>query len=85
MAEFVYTLCAATSIICAVLLIRSFRRTRTPLLLWSSLCFAGLALNNMLLLIDLVFVPAVDLSILRGSVALAGLLVLLFGLVWESR
>ena len=53
MAEFVYTLCAATSILCAWLLFRGYRRHRTRLLFWSALCFSGLALNNALLLFDL--------------------------------
>jgi len=85
MAEAVYLLCAITSVTCAGLLIRSFRHTRARLLLWSSLCFTGLALNNILLFVDLVIVPSVDLSIWRGSAALGGLLILLLGLVWESK
>ncbi len=78
-------LCALTSLFCAVLLIRSFRGQRSKLLLWSSLCFAGLAVNNALLVIDLVIVPDVDLSAIRTSVAGAALLLLLVGLIWESR
>jgi hypothetical protein len=85
MAEAVYLLCALTSAVCAVLLIRSFRQNRGRLLLWSSLCFIGLALNNILLFVDLVVVPSIDLSIWRSSTALAGLLTLIFGLVWESK
>ena len=46
MAETVYILCALTSVFCAVLLMRSYRRQRTRLLLWSTLCFAGLAINK---------------------------------------
>ena len=86
MAEAVYLLCAATSVACAVLLLRGYRRQRTRLLLWSSLCFALLAINNSLLFVDLIIVPeAVDLSIVRSVTALAGISVLLFGLIWESR
>jgi hypothetical protein len=85
MAEAVYVLCALTSLFCAVLLIRSFRRQRSRLLLWSSLCFVGLAANNALLVVDLMVVPEVDLSAVRTSVAAAALLVLLIGLIWESR
>jgi hypothetical protein len=85
MAELVYLLCALTSLTCATLLVRSYRRTRTRLLLWSSLCFAGLALNNVLLFVDLVVAPATDLSLLRAGVALAAVLTLLYGLIWESR
>jgi hypothetical protein len=85
MVEAVYLLCAATSILCAVLLLRGFRASKTRLLFWSSLCFAGLALNNVLLLVDLLVVPAFDLSIYRNLVALASMLILLYGLVREER
>ena len=85
MAELVYVLCAATSIACAVLLLREYWRSRMRLLFWSGLCFAGLALNNVVLFVDLVIIPSVDLSLVRSGSALIAMLVLLFGLVWESR
>jgi hypothetical protein len=85
MAETVYLLCAVTSIACAVLLYRGYRRTRAGLLFWSSLCFSGLAANNILLFVDLVVVPGIDLSLARGLIALAGLMAMVFGLAWESR
>lgn len=85
MAEAVYILCGLTSLFCAILLIRSFRRQRSRLLLWSSLCFVGLAGNNTLLVVDLMVVPEVDLFAVRTSVAAAALLLLLIGLIWESR
>jgi hypothetical protein len=85
MAETVYILCMLTSAVCAYLLLKSYRSTRTRLLLWSSLCFVGLALNNLLLFADLVVVPTVDLSIWRNLSALAALSILVFGLVWDSR
>jgi hypothetical protein len=85
MAEGVYVLCAVTSIICAALLYRGYAASRTRLLFWSSLCFVALALNNALLLVDLYVLPATNLAATRGSVALLGLMVLLYGLVQESR
>jgi hypothetical protein len=85
MAEAVYALCAFTSAACAGLLLRAFLKKRSRLLLWSSVCFAGLFLNNALLWIDLVFVPLVDLSVARAAVAVVSVGLLLFGLVWESR
>jgi len=85
MAEVIYLLCVATSVVCAALLLRGYRTTRTRLLLWSSLCFVGLALNNVLLFVDLVLVPQVDLSIPRTLAALAGMAILVFGLVWEKQ
>jgi len=85
MPEVVYSLCFAMSAICAALLIRSFRRGRTRLLMWSSLCFVGLAVNNLLLVVDLLLVPTIDLSIVRQASALVALVLLVIGLVWESR
>lgn len=85
MAIFVYVLCALTSLACAVLLLRGYARSRVRLLLWSGLCFAGLFLNNVLLIVDVRLVPDTDLSIWRTLPALAGLGVLLYGLVWETR
>ena len=85
MAEAVYLLCALTSVMCAALLWRGYLASRTKLLFWSSLCFAGLAANNVLLFVDLVLVPGIDLGLLRSTMALGAMLVLLFGLVWESR
>jgi hypothetical protein len=83
MAVLVYSLCAATSLVCAILLLRSYLNHRTPLLFWSSLCFAGLAINNVLVFIDLVLIPTVDLSLLRAFSALIAITLLVFGLVWE--
>ncbi|HZN65088.1 MAG TPA: DUF5985 family protein [Tepidisphaeraceae bacterium] len=86
MAEAVYILCAATSLACAVLLLRAFGRSRARFLLWSGLCFALLAVNNVLLYFDLaVFGDEVDLRVLRHATALAGLLLLLFGLIWDAE
>jgi hypothetical protein len=83
MAQTVYLLCAVTSSLCATLLIRAYRRTGTRLLLWSGLCFVGLALNNVVLVVDLLIVPDIDLSTWRTIPAVIGLGLLLYGLVWE--
>jgi hypothetical protein len=83
MAEVVYILCTATSILCAVLLFRSYRASRTKLLFWSSLCFVGLALNNVLLILDLYFVST-DLFYLRTWIALGAMVMLIYGLIWSS-
>ena len=84
MAEAVYLLCALTSVFCAGLLWRSYRRQRTRLLMWSTACFVGLALNNILLFVDLVLVPDVDFMLLRSGVALVGVALLVIGLTWED-
>lgn len=85
MATTVYVLSALISIACVVLLARSFLGTRSTLLLWAAICFAGLALNNVLLFVDKVIASDVDLSTWRSIPALAGLLVLMFGLLWEPE
>ena len=85
MAEATYVLCALASIVCALLLLRGYLASRTRILFWSSLCFTGLALNNILLFVDLVIVPGADLSGWRNATALAGLMLLLFGLIWDAQ
>lgn len=83
MAEAIYILCALTSIVCTVLLVRGYRASRVRLLFWSAWCFAGLALNNLLLIVDL-NVPVIDLEIWRAIPAVLGVLALVYGLVWEA-
>jgi hypothetical protein len=85
MADLAYILCALTSIVCAVLLLRGYKQSGLRLLFWSGLCFVGLALNNILLIIDIRVLPDVDLSHIRSLPALGGLLLLIFGLIWEKR
>lgn len=80
----VLVLCAATSALCALLLLHGWRRSRHRLLLWSGLCFVGLALNNLLLLVDLRLVPAHDLSVLRALPSVVGVALLLYGFVWDA-
>jgi hypothetical protein len=79
----VYLLCFATSTACAWLLLAGWRRTRARLLLWSALCFVFLAANNLLVVLDLLFLPNVDLRLERLLLALVALVVLLFGFVWD--
>jgi hypothetical protein len=83
-APVVYLLCFVTSGICAWLLVRSYLRNRSALLLWSAVCFVLLALNNFFVVIDLVVLPSeVDLMLLRHGFALAGIATLLYGFIWE--
>lgn len=86
MASLVYILCAVTSAVCTALLTRSWLKTRSRLLLWSSLCFGLLMVSNVLLVIDLAFLPLTfDLTLVRTIPALLGTSLLLFGLIWELR
>jgi Family of unknown function (DUF5985) len=84
-ANIVYILCAATSSLCAGLLFRGYRRSGVRLLFWSALCFVGLALNNVMLIVDVRVVPGIDLSTWRMVPAVAGAALLLYGLIWETR
>jgi hypothetical protein len=81
----VYLLCAATSFGCFVMLLRGYFKSGFRLLLWSSLCFAGLTLDNVMLYIDLAIVPDFDLTGYRRLPGLIGLILLIYGLVWESK
>ena len=86
MGEVVYILCAVTSLACAVLLVRAYLRSKSPLLLWSSVCFVGLLVNNVILVIDLVLTTSeVDLLLARDLTNTASILALVFGLIWSSR
>lgn len=83
-AEAIYLLCAATSLLSAGLLLRYFFARRTPLLLWSCIGFLGLALNNVLVYVDLVLVPSVDLRFWRTVAGASSMLVMVYGLIWKA-
>jgi hypothetical protein len=85
LAVLIYTLCALTALVCTYLLLYAYWRGRYRLLLWSGLCFAGLTLNNFLLVLDKVVFPDIDLAIARTLVALLAMSVLLYGLIWDSE
>jgi hypothetical protein len=85
MAASIYLLCTLTCLACFGLLWRAWLASRSRLLFWSALCFAGLSINNFLLVIDMVLLPTVDLSTSRLVAALLALLLLLFGLIWEEE
>jgi len=82
----VYLLGMFVALACGVLLARGYRQSGQRLLLWSSLCFLGLSLSNALLFLDLsVWGTRVDLHLERRAVTAVALLVLLYGLVWDSE
>jgi hypothetical protein len=82
MGALIYFLCALTALTCFSLLWRAWRANGASLLFWSGLCFAGLTVSNVLLIIDKLALPDVDLTPVRAAVTLAALLLLIFGLVW---
>jgi hypothetical protein len=83
LAPTVYLLCLASSAVCAWLLARRYARTQTRLLLWASLCFTLLALNNLLVVLDLMVITSVDLSVVRLLCSLGAISILLYGFIWE--
>jgi hypothetical protein len=83
--EAIYLLSALTSLVAAWLLLRYYLARRTPLLLWSCIGFAGLALNNVLVYADLVLFPSLDLSLERTVAGAVGMVALLYGLIWEAE
>ncbi|MBW8779465.1 MAG: hypothetical protein JF585_09655 [Burkholderiales bacterium] len=82
MGPLIYFMCALTAFACCALLWRGWRANRARLLFWSALCFAGLTVSNVLLVIDKLILVEVDLSTQRLATTLAALLLLIFGLVW---
>lgn len=81
----IYLLCAATALACCVLLLRGFRRSGVRLLFWCGLCFLALTLENICLFVDLVLIPEIDLSALHISAAVIGVVLLLYGLIFEVK
>jgi len=80
----VFFLCLLTSVGCMGLLIRGWWRTRANLILWSSICFILLALNNLLVFIDIIVLPQVDLLPFRQVSSFAAVVILLYGFIWEA-
>ena len=83
LAPIVYLLCLVSSAVCAWLLARRYARSQTRLLLWAAICFGLLALNNLLVVLDLMVITSVDLSLARLFASLGGILILLYGFIWE--
>lgn len=86
MASLVYLLGTVVTLLCAILLLRAYHSVRMKLLLWSGLCFVGLTVSNALLCIDLILLPdSINLYMARLGTAAAAMLLLLYGLVFESE
>lgn len=81
----VNTLGTLTVGLCAVLLLRGYARVRKQLLLWCGLCFTGLTISNLLLIIDLYLVPDVSLYTMRLTMASVSMLAMLYGLIFKSE
>lgn len=84
MAAFIYALCTATSLLCAILLLRSYFNSRYRLLLWAGICFVGVTLTNILLVLDKLVFPEMNLLPVRLAVALLALMFFLYGLIFDE-
>lgn len=85
MAQTIYGLCTLTSLACAWMLLTTYRHNGARLLFWSGLCFIGMSVNNILLVLDKLVFPQVDLLPLRLFTALVAVLLLLYGLIYENN
>ncbi len=83
--ELLYALSILTSLACTIFLALGYRRRRVRLLMWSALCFACLTINNLLLFVDLVIFPGIDLRLPRVLSALAGMVILLHSFIWDAE
>jgi hypothetical protein len=84
-AEGIYLACGVTSLVVAAMLLRQYLRVRSRLLLWSVICFVGLAVNNVLVYVDLVLYTGVDLSLYRTVAGTIAVVIMVYALVWETR
>lgn len=85
LAPAVYIFGFLVTLACGVLLFRAWGAVRKRLLLWSAICFCGLALSNLLVFVDIVLLPNVDLYLLRLLTAAIAMVLLLYGLIWEGQ
>jgi hypothetical protein len=86
MASLVYLLGTVVTLLCAILLLRAYSSVKMKLLLWSGLCFVGLTVSNAILCLDLILLPdTINLYMARLGTAAAAMLLLLYGLVFESE
>lgn len=81
----IYGLCMITAAGCAWLLFRAFRGSGARLLAWSSTCFALLAVNNLVLVVDLLILPSLNLFLVRNLCALLAIAAMVYGLIWDDR
>lgn len=81
----IFALCAITAGLCAFLLLRGYSRMRMRLLLWSGMCFILLTASNLLIITDRWLVPDLDLMNVRLLSSLIGVMLLIYGLVWERE
>ena len=83
-----YSLCAAASGACAILLfgvLWTHRDRATRLVRWTSGCFVSFAVSNGLAFADGVMSSSTHLATARAATACLGVSMLLIALIWESE
>ena len=85
MAALIFSLCSVTAFVVCALLLRAYARSKAPLLLWSGICFAGLTISNLVVVLDELVFPMRDYSPWRVGISVAAVSILLFGLIFEER
>ena len=84
MSAALYILISVTMLLSAILLLRGWSRVRRRMLLWSGLCFILLSASSLLKFVDLaIYRP--DLYTWRLAIVALGMVLLLYGLIWESQ
>jgi hypothetical protein len=73
-----------TAALCAALLLRAYLRVGMRLLLWCGLCFTGLTIANAVVILDLWLTPGLSLYRARLGLTAVSMLVMLYGLIFES-
>lgn len=84
MTEAVYIGCAIASLICAYLMFSAYKAKPARLPFWTGVCFFGLFLNNVFLVVDLLLVPQIDLSPIRLLCGLVPSVFLIYAFVRDS-
>ena len=85
MSAFIYTLCASTAFVCTWLLLRAYRSRSNRLLFWCGVFFGIQTLNNLMLILDKLIFPQIDMSVWRHTIALVAIVLLLYGLIMRTE
>jgi len=84
MAAIVYSLCTLVALLCGGLLLARSRAQKSRMLFWCGLCFAILAVANVLAVVDVVQ-ASIDLTRWRLLTAMLAISLLLYGLIFEDE
>jgi hypothetical protein len=74
-----------TALTCSILLYRGYRRSGARLLCWGAACFLGLAFESAAIFVDRIVLPEISLIVYRQVIAIVGIGLLIFGLIWETQ